>query len=174
MIRFATMMVLCAGMCACQSTPAASKPAHTAAGVPAPFTVELRSMGESRKVMYRLDEGGELSYGGGRDAVLGEPPVVGQLKPDQIAGLWKFIQDRKLMNASGAGLFTKAEKVKYNVKLRAGDQKNSFDAVDDKTPGVAELDQLLFKMAGDLRYNSVFKPIDEQIKKSGGAVKQQK
>jgi hypothetical protein len=157
----------------CASSPQPAAAPRSPAAVPVPFTLELQALGESRKVAYRLDANGDLAYSGGRDAVAGEPAYVGRLNDQQIADLWAIVRDRRLLDASGAGLFATGQKVKYQVKLRAAGRSHHFSAVDDQNPALAELDHALFQLASNFRYNSVFKPIDEQIRKSGGSVKQQ-
>jgi len=139
---------------------------------PIPLQIEYRSLGKDRRyVYYRLERGGELYFGGGRDAGIREASPAGKLTEQQLTELWRVIENNDLMTAEGSGPFADHEKTRYEVKLRAGSKRHSFNAVDDEVPGLATLDQKLFDLQADLRYDTLFLSIDEKIRKEGGAVK---
>lgn len=175
MLMMALMVALAA--CANQSEATKNKPVAAAlvqdptpAQFPQPFTIELLSTSrDGRHVYYELHDDGVLHFGGGRDAHARAPDPIGRLTNAQRNQLWQTIQQQALMNAEGSFL-ARHEKVRYEAKLRAGDERNGFSAVDDQLPGIAALEKLLFEMHTDLRYRSVFNPIEDRIERSGGAV----
>jgi hypothetical protein len=167
-----TAAIFIAG-CATNEKPAVVvQPLVIPAGVPRPIEIELRAVkaAERRATYYKLDADGTLTFGGGIDANLRTGSRAGRLTGEQIAQLWSIIDGNKLLDAGGK-LFASGKVVSYEVRLRAGDRKANYGAVDDGVKGLDQLEGALFKMQSDLRYKDVFKPIDEKLRKSGGAVK---
>ena len=175
-VAFVVATVCVAGGCASSSgKPAADSTAALVADptpvqFPQPFTLELLSTSrDGRHVYYELHEDGVLHFGGGRDAHARSPDAIGRLTNAQRNQLWQMIQQGNLMQAEGS-LLARHQKVRYEAKLRAGSERNAFTAVDQQSPAIAALEQTLFQMHTDLRYRSVFSPIEDRIDRSGGAV----
>jgi hypothetical protein len=138
--------------------------------LPQPFELEVRAVSTSRRVLYRLDAKAELEFGGGRNATFRETDPVGRMSDEDRLTLWRIIRQYKLLDAGGP-LLAVADKTTYEVQIVAGGVKHKIKTADDKTPGVPELEQALYKIAGDMRYKRAFRPIEEKIQNSGGTVK---
>ncbi|MBI1370851.1 MAG: hypothetical protein GC162_19635 [Planctomycetes bacterium] len=170
MIRrtFIALIVILAAGCATRQALRDGDP------FPMPLTIELRTItADHRYAYYILDESGTLHFAGGRDAGVKNAAPAGTLTDEQKAQLWRLIDTGKLLDAKGSGPFEEGQNVRYELSITTGSHHASYRAIDDTVPGLADLDAALFKMQGDLRYKTLFKPIDETIRKSGGAVKKE-
>lgn len=122
-------------------------------GLPQPFTLELRALSaESRAVYYVLESDGMLRYGAGSDARHRIASIeAGLLSDAEREKLWQIVERYRLLESEGR-FFPESENVKYEVKLRAGPRKNSFDCADEDVAGLAELERALFALQRQKRF----------------------
>ena len=98
-------------------------PQEQAAGLPAPFEIELRSVGkDGRVVYYVLEHDGKFNFGGGKIAIFRETEPLGTLTIDQRVELWRIIESQKLLEAKGE-FMPRGEKINWDVKLIAGSKQ---------------------------------------------------
>ncbi|MAE61814.1 MAG: hypothetical protein CMJ49_10725 [Planctomycetaceae bacterium] len=120
--------------------------------LPSRFEIELRALqADQRQVYYVLESDGMLSYGGGREAGMRAAEPVGHLTDEQRLELWQIIVDYKLLEAEGSFMAASA-RAQYDVRLRAGSHRHHFNTVDDRVPGLAELDMAMFAMQAKMRF----------------------
>lgn len=141
----------------CASTPATDT-TQDASGVhqptprPAQLRVSIYSIAKDSRYTYvEINRKGELLYNGGRQATQRTGTLVTRLDDAQLDAVWDIISRYKLTEAPNT-TFAKAEKVSYEVSINTGGVTRSFRAIDDRVPGVKQLNDLLFDYQADVRY----------------------
>ncbi len=177
MNRFALLLALLLGVAGC-SSPKAQAPAvtpddPTPVAHPQPLELSLYATStQGRHVYYVVGPDGVLSFGGGRNAHVRAADPIARLTNAQRNELWQVIDRYDLLEARGE-LFAKAQQVRYDVAIRAGGERHSFNTVDQNVAGLAELESLLGRFKTELSSSRVYRAVDEKIRRSGGAVEKQ-
>lgn len=137
---------------------------------PTPLEVELNvSTQDGRRMAYQLRPDGTLRFAGGRQVAARDFRESGSLSIEQRQQVWQVIERNELLDAGGR-LFATPDTVRYQVELRAGRRLNSFIAVDDEVPGLAELHDALEQLHRDLADREIFQAIDGAIRRREGNV----
>lgn len=140
---------------------------------PTPLEVDLIvSTQDGRRMAYRLRRDGTLHFAGGRQVAAREFHESGVLSLEQRRQVWQVIDRHNLLDV-GSRLFATPEEVRYEVEIRAGRRQQSFRAVDDEAPGLAELHQTLESMHREMADRDVYRAIEGAIRRGGGNVPRQ-
>ena len=142
--------------------------------LPEPFEVaqDMHDEPSSRVARYVVDGEGMLNYGGGHHALVRDPKPIGRLTDAERLELWRIIHRHGLMAASGA-MFKSADQTLYRAKLTAAGQSHRFRAVDDEVAGLSALNDALYRMYSERRYEDVIRPIESEIERHEGNVPRQ-
>ncbi len=121
--------------------------------LPEPFELSLYTKTtDGRSMYYELKRDGAMHYGGGRDANIRLAFPIGQTDLSQRLLVWRHLHEYELLHADGVFL-PDPNDVQYELDLRAGSRRHAFKCVDDRVPGMAGLNDVLFTIQQDLRYN---------------------
>jgi hypothetical protein len=144
----AVMLLLFAG---CSSTPTRS---FDAPGVPGDLAVTIDMATKDQQfTSMQLTPSGELWFAGGTAARYGGThQLATTLNAEQLRAVWQVIQQHNLLNAAGEW-FPDEQRVAWTVKLTGDGRNNRFKTVDDRVPGVSQLQELLFNYQATVRYD---------------------
>lgn len=131
-----------------RDTPAVHQPTPR----PAQLRVSIYSIAKDSRYTYlEINRKGELLYNGGRQATQRTGKPVTTLDDAQLDAVWDVICRYNLTEAPNT-TFAKAERVSYEVTINTGGVTHSFRTIDDRVPGVKQLNDLLFDYQADVRY----------------------
>ena len=156
-MTFLSACLLLMAIHGCASTPATETTqdapgAYQPSARPTQLKVSIYSIAKDSRYTYlEINRKGELLYNGGRQATQRTGTPVTQLDSDQLDAVWDIICRYKLTEAPST-TFAKAEKVSYEVSINTGGVTRSFRAIDDRVPGVKQLNDLLFDYQAVVRY----------------------
>ena len=133
----------------CGGTPSAAHEAIT----PQRLSLTLFARTTDRRMTYfDLAANGDLRFGGGQQAVGRGTTLTRTLDAAQMEEIWRVIDRHGLLHGQSAGLFEKPEKVEYEVKISSRRGSASYRSLDDATPGLDELHELLFDLHAEVAY----------------------
>ena len=132
----------------------ASTPAEPANGTAPPFTIKLRAhTADHRFTYFEIDKVGNMRFGGGRDGALFESKPDIKLTAEQRDTLWAILKDQKVAESENFP-FADFKTAEYHADIWTGGALGrSFRSIDDKSPGVKALADLLFKYHLDAGVN---------------------
>lgn len=146
---FAVIGLSLLGCGASRAIDAATPPEH--------LTLQLRMAGKDNKYTYfELDRDGQLSFGGGRMAMMRGSKPVTTLSAEQLQAVWDVIRKHKLLEA-GSELFPDIEEVRWDLLIRTDSilLGRTIRSSDDTVPGIKELHDLLFEFQAEVRYRDL-------------------
>jgi hypothetical protein len=128
----------------CSSAPAV--PTVSANDTTPAFTLKLRAhTADHRFTYFEVDKQGAMRFGGGREAAFHESKPDITLTPEQRAAVWQIITEQHVAETESFA-FADFKTIEYRVDIWAGKgMGRSFRTIDDKSPGVKALHDLLFK-----------------------------
>lgn len=146
-LLFCTMLLL-----ACNTTP----PNLNAPQGVAAITLKLQALTTGKRYSYfELSPNGDLSYGGGFDAINRNAKLVTTLTPQQLYQLQTYIEQSNLLTAKVSGNQSRkvATTVHHELSLRVDAKNRNLVVNDDQVPAVARLHDMLFEIYAKARYN---------------------
>jgi|GEM_PF-3556980 len=126
--------------------------------VPTDLSVKVyRHLEGSRHTYLVMSPKGQLSFGGGRQAVLKTAAPVGPLTPEQRQEIWNIIVEHKLLDVKNQSAFSTGKHTTYDVEIKTdkGFGKKEFRVMDNNVPtGVKLLHDKLFEFQAQQRYRN--------------------
>lgn len=133
--------------------------APDAASVPPDLSVKVyRHLEGSRHTYLVVNAKSELSFGGGRQAVLRTAAPVGPLTQAQMQEIWSIIVEHKLLDVKNQSSFSSGKHTTFDVQIKTdkGFSKKEFRVMDEQVPkGVRLLHDKLFEYQAQQRYRQV-------------------
>lgn len=126
--------------------------------VPTGFNLTLSTYStDGKRTYFKVAHDGELSFGGGRDALHGGAQPVLTLNSQQRQEIWALIVNSDMLNTPNQ-MFKSPEKVAYDATIDAGKSFNSrsFHVTDESIPpALIQLHDRLFQWQADVRYKAI-------------------
>jgi hypothetical protein len=140
-----------------------SAPAKSVDGQTPPFTLKLRCHTQDHRFTYfEINKKGEMQFGGGREATNFQAHPDFTLSPRQRAEVWRIITEQRVTESENI-LFADCKTAEYDVDIWPGaGMGRSFRTIDDRSPGVKALHDLLFKYHLDKHMNLPGLPTSEK------------
>ena len=136
---------------ACKTSPSVTAPS----GIE-PMTIAIQALTTDKRYSYfELSPNGDLSYGGGFNAINRNAKPVTQLNSEQLFQLQTYINQSDLFTAkvSGNQSRSRSETVHHELQLKVGKRKRNIVVNDDRIPAVARVHDMLFEYYAQARYN---------------------
>ena len=127
-------------------------PTEPGSDAPPPLFIKLfRTTRDRQYTLFEVSKQGELSFGGGRDAMSRVAKPVGPLTVEERQRLWDMMTRYDLTSLPNR-TFAKYERVAYEVKIKADGMGCSYRAIDDEAADLEHLHEALFGMYTERTY----------------------
>ncbi len=145
------LVVLALLLPACRSAQTTTPPA----GVEK-IVIKIQALTTDKRYSYfELEPNGQLSFGGGFDAITKNAKPVMTLNAQQLKTIETFINQSKLLTANVSGRQDRksSKDVHHDLVLKLGKQSRTFQVNDNQIPAVGQLHDMLFDFYAKARYN---------------------
>lgn len=140
----------------CQSFPSATSDSY---GI---YINLWAKKGASQYVHFIVNPDGQYHYAGGQQAMFRNPQPVTKLSAEQITQIKKLIEQYNLQTVSHTPQ-SKSMEIIYELELHLKGRRSSVKWKGKPPEGVLELEQKLFEIQSEKRFNQIYKPIERKL-----------
>ncbi|MAX26540.1 MAG: hypothetical protein CMJ19_18765 [Phycisphaeraceae bacterium] len=120
------------------------------------IVIKLQSLTTDKRYSYfELEPNGQLSFGGGFDAITKNAKPVMTLNTQQLKSIESFINQSNLLTANLSGKQDRknSKDVHHELVLKLGNQSRTLQVNDNQIPAVGQLHDMIFDFYAKARYN---------------------